>query len=232
MDYNHKNFRSEYYDTTLFPGPRAGEEAPDFTVYSMEGKTVRLSDFKGKWLVIETGAKTCPMYARNVPAGNALATQFPDIDFVVIYVREPHPGGNVTAHSSFEQKINNAKSLKSFLTENRRILVDNLEGAMHQKYGAMPNCIYVINPQGIVVFRSDWCVPEKLSDVLNDREKYHSQEHYMVDELGPPPPLLALKILYNAGWSALFDFFRAIPKLKKSHDVADDYYRKNGKLRR
>ena len=28
---------------------------------------VKISDFKGKWLVLETGSATCSMYTKNIP---------------------------------------------------------------------------------------------------------------------------------------------------------------------
>lgn len=39
---------------------RAGDAAPDFTARNLDGKTVQLSDFKGRRLLIEMGTTWCP----------------------------------------------------------------------------------------------------------------------------------------------------------------------------
>ena len=92
MSYNLNRFSVDDYDWVRFDGPRAGEQAIDFTLHDTAGQTVSLADYKGKWLVLEMGAVSCGMYARNIKPNNALAKEYPDVEFLVVYVREPHPG--------------------------------------------------------------------------------------------------------------------------------------------
>jgi len=67
MIYNRPRFTVMQYDWDVFKGPRAGEAAIDFPFTDLAGNAVKLSDFRGKWLVIETGSATCSMYTKNIP---------------------------------------------------------------------------------------------------------------------------------------------------------------------
>ena len=65
--YNYSRFKMTNYELGYFPGPKAGENVSyDYTLTDLNGKEVKLSDYKGKWLVIESGSRTCPMYVKNV----------------------------------------------------------------------------------------------------------------------------------------------------------------------
>ena len=92
------------YDLGKFPGPKAGEPAVDFTLSTPDGKEVKLEDYKGKWVVIETGSITCSMYVKNVGGFAKLRQKYPDVEFLLVYVREAHPGSRLGAHISDKQK--------------------------------------------------------------------------------------------------------------------------------
>jgi len=51
----------------------SGNEAPDFELELSNGKTVRLSDFKGKAVLLHFWATWCPPCRRELPEMNALA---------------------------------------------------------------------------------------------------------------------------------------------------------------
>ena len=89
------------------------EESNDL-LYSFEfedvnGKVHKLSDYKGKWLIIESGSLTCPMYVKNVRPFDKLKGKYPDIEWLVIYVREAHPGEKSRQAQTMEEKIGYAK---------------------------------------------------------------------------------------------------------------------------
>lgn len=138
MIYNAPRFTVKQYDWDLFKGPRAGEEAQDFTLTTLDGKTVSLSDFRGKWLVIETGSATCSMYTKNIPGMQKLRDDFPDVEFIIVYVREAHPGERLSQHASFEEKKKAATLLAPRYGEDRPVYIDSYEGDMHKSYGACP----------------------------------------------------------------------------------------------
>ena len=100
--YNYKFFDSSVYglDPFVNVAPRVGECAKDFTALGLDGKPIKLSDFKGKRIILETGSLTCPMFGGNIEGMNRLAEQFTDKNtvFLMLYVREAHPGGKIHAH--------------------------------------------------------------------------------------------------------------------------------------
>ena len=60
--YNYNTFDAGLYTLDAFIGPKVGEKAVDFTAGTLDGRTVKLSDFFGKPIILETGSFTCPQY--------------------------------------------------------------------------------------------------------------------------------------------------------------------------
>lgn len=52
-----------------------GKLAPDFTLTDIEGKTHKLSDYKGKTVVLEWVNPECPIVVKHYESGNMPATQ-------------------------------------------------------------------------------------------------------------------------------------------------------------
>jgi hypothetical protein len=91
--YNNKRFKPSEYNFDMFVGPRAGEPLKNFSLTDLStGNEVKLSDFSGKWIVIETASSTCSMYTKNIPDMKDIAVVNDDVEFIVVYVREAHPG--------------------------------------------------------------------------------------------------------------------------------------------
>lgn len=63
---------------TLLAGAQAatvGQPAPDFTLQDVNGKTVRLSDFRGRHVVLEWNNPGCPFVRKHYDSGNMQALQ-------------------------------------------------------------------------------------------------------------------------------------------------------------
>lgn len=54
---------------------KVGEAAPDFTVASDSGKPVKLSDYKGKYVVLEWTNEGCPFVQKHYSKGNMQSLQ-------------------------------------------------------------------------------------------------------------------------------------------------------------
>ncbi len=225
MSYNLERFQLSDYDLTRFPGPKAGEMAPDFELTSLDGGPLKISSFKGRWLVIETASTSCMMYARNVDKIGLLRKKYPDVEWLLAYVREAHPGGRRPAHTSVGQKLALAKSLQTDFGETRQVAIDTLEGDMHRAYGSLPNMAYVLNPDGKIVYRCDWLSVPELERVLYQRPDTECNQHTLTDDLVYPSVWLTGKILWRSGFAAIWDFLRAVPKLLPAHREADKHYR-------
>ena len=152
------------------PALHVGMVAPDFAVTDLEGKTLRLSDYKGrKHVVFEFGCITAPVFVNDIPTLNKLHAQFQDHDIqvLIIYAREAHPGDRYSAHTSFEQKVSYARDLQRLEQIQCPVLVDSLEGDAHHLYGLRPSPVYVVNTDGLIVYKASWLFPEELELLLH-----------------------------------------------------------------
>lgn len=230
--YRNPRFKVKDYDWDVFVGPAAGEPAIDFTVTDFDGKEVKLADFRGQWVVLETGSATCSQYSKNIGRMDQLAHEFPDVEFLLIYVREAHPGERLHQHDNAAEKARAARILPAKYGEKRRILIDSIDGDMHRSYGAMPNLVYIINPQGIVHYRCDWTLIEGVRNALNDRTRVHTDEHASLKKISASRGVkVAVKTMWTGGFLALWDFIVATPALYRRHQMVDKYYDEHGKFK-
>lgn len=214
MDYNYERYKMSNYDLSRFDGPAAGEELIDFKLTKLDGTEVSLLDYKGKWLVLETGSLTCPMFVKNIDPLREVKAKHPDVEFLVIYVREAHPGSRRGPSGDMAEKIALAKEMKESFGEHREILVDSVDGAMHQAYGAMPNMVYIVNPDGKVIYRCDWSFAKRIDKVLQDRASLHTEEHVRI--VGAAP-WITVPVCLKGGWDALWDLAKAMPFIAWAH---------------
>lgn len=233
MIYNNPRFKVKHYNFDEFIGPAAGEKAKDATFTDLDtGEELKISDYAGKWLVLETGSSTCSMYTKNIPDMERLVKKFPDVEFVLVYVREAHPGERLGPHKTMDEKRSAAALLKPRYGEHRRILVDNLEGDFHRAYGAMPNVVYVIRPDSTIHYRCNWAAPHLLEETLEDRDNLHTMENAPMLELrATRKKYNMIRTMWTGGIIALWDFVKGAPHVVAKHKMIDDYYNKNGRFR-
>ncbi|HRE79825.1 MAG TPA: redoxin domain-containing protein [Opitutaceae bacterium] len=67
-------------------GPKVGEMAPDFTVFDAAGKPVKLSDFRGKVVLVDIWATWCGPCVASMPHNSELATKHAKDDLVILAV--------------------------------------------------------------------------------------------------------------------------------------------------
>ena len=215
-DYNYKHFDPKDYNFTIFEGPKAGEMFIDFQALTLDGKKVSLSDYLDKPIVLDTGSITCPIYANTQRSMNQLQKRYPDVHFLLLYVREAHPGGKTKSISTMQEKIDHAKLIHKYYNEHREILIDDVEGTAHKLYGSMPNMTYVIGTNGIVKFRANWTNIDALNTVLEniDTDSIEKKDYY---DLVKPAPWIAIRTLLIGGTSALIEFLRGLPQLLRQH---------------
>ncbi len=58
--------------------PGLGEVAPDFALEDLEGRSVRLSELRGRPVVLEFGSYTCPIFDGWIPDMDWLAAEYPE----------------------------------------------------------------------------------------------------------------------------------------------------------
>jgi alkyl hydroperoxide reductase subunit AhpC len=204
--------------TDKIGGPRPGDSAPDFEGRTLEGDRVRLSDYNGeKNVVLTFGSATCPFTAGSIGGINDLFEEYNDenTQFLFVYVREAHPGERLTYHRSIQDKIRAAETFREDEQIDMPIIVDNVDGSIHKKYGKLPNPTYIIDKSGRVAFRSLWTRPGSIDDALEellDRQQERGADHAVVNggEDATMPSTYALLHSYRAlergGNKAIQDF--------------------------
>jgi len=126
-----------------------GQPAPDFTLKDTSGKTVRLSDFKGKHVVLEWTNPGCPFVRKHYDSGNMPATQKDATGKGVVWLSI-----NSTEKASSDY-LEPAK-LMAWKQERKSaptaVLMDE-EGTVGKSYGARTTPhMYIVNPQGMLVY--------------------------------------------------------------------------------
>lgn len=196
--YNYDAFRKEYlvrdFEEHKIAGPEAGDAAPDFELRSIDGERFRLEDFRGEQNVVLTfGSATCPLTAGSIGALDELAEDYGDeVKFLFVYVREAHPGERLPAHESMADKERAAEIFRSAEEVKMPILVDDLRGSVHRKYGKLPNPTFLIDKSGRIAYRQAATRPgalEEAIDELLERQESRGVEHAIVgggEELSMP----------------------------------------------
>lgn len=110
------------FAATAFAAPQVGAAAPDFQVVGSDGKTHRLSDFKGKPVVLEWTNHECPFVVKHYATGNMQKTQAlaaeKDAVWLTVISSAPSKQGHVSAEKANELTVSrNATPLTVLLDE-------------------------------------------------------------------------------------------------------------------
>jgi len=191
------NYRYTKFTTSLlfrdlrFPGSAAapGEQVPAFELLTTSGERLTNSDvFGNKPVLFVFGSMTCPMTASSAPSVQDLYEEFGDrVDFVMLYVREAHPGENYAQAETIEDKIESARALQEFYGIDWTVAADTVDGDLHRALDPKPNAAYLANSDGEILFRSLWAADygalrDALDDAANGRALRKSQSNKL---LGP-----------------------------------------------
>lgn len=209
--YNYDSFSTGDYDFDSAAGPEVGQKAPDFELETADGAKRRLLDFEGDYLVLELGSITCPLFLTRQESMEDIVRDFPQVSFAILYVREAHPGAEIPAHKSIEDKKACASLLNTELDDPRTVLIDGLEGAAHLAYGSMPNAVFIIDKMGVVRFKAEWNNPSATRKALNAVLQGKSAK--IKSYFKPAKPSIVLSTARRAGKGSGSDFFRGLPIL-------------------
>src|SRR5881227_1663307 len=129
--------------------PPVGSAAPDFSAPDANGKTQSLSQYKGKYVVLEWFNPECPFVKKHYGSGNMqkLQDQYTSKGVVWLTIDSNAPGteGNITPEQAH-------KIAESWKTRQTALLLDP-EGKAGRAYGAKntPDMV-IINPEGKIVY--------------------------------------------------------------------------------
>ncbi|MDZ7637705.1 MAG: thioredoxin family protein [Bryobacterales bacterium] len=128
---------------------KVGAMAPDFSVIDMNGKSHKLSDFAGKYVVLEWLNYGCPFVGKHYGSGNmqALQKEWTGKGVVWLSVISSAPGQQ--GHSNAEKAKADYKAKGSQATT---VILDET-GTLGKAYGAATTPhMYVIDPKGKLIY--------------------------------------------------------------------------------
>jgi len=128
---------------------QVGTAAPDFRATGANGRVFRLSDFRGRTVVLEWSNPECPTVRKHYDSGNMQNTQAEAAAAGVIWL---------TINSSAEGKQGHmtpaeATAFAAGQQSRRTAYLLDSEGAVGRRYGATATPhMFVINPAGTLVY--------------------------------------------------------------------------------
>jgi peroxiredoxin len=134
---------------TAVAAPQVGQPAPEFTLTDSNGQSHNLSDFKGKFVVLEWLNHGCPFVKKHYDGGNmqGLQKEYTGKDVVWLSIVSSAPGKQ--GHMGPEETNKTKEEKGSAATA---ILIDE-DGTVGKLYDAKVTPeLYVINPEGTLVY--------------------------------------------------------------------------------
>jgi len=154
-----------------------GQAAPDFTLTDTEGKTHKLSDLRGKYVVLEWINYDCPFVVKHYKSGNmqSLQKKYTEQDVVWFSVCSSAPGKQ--GHFPID-KIKSMKKEKE--TAYSAYLIDE-SGDVGRAYEAKTTPhMYIINPEGVLIYAGG--IDDKPSTDLKDVKTANNFVSTMLDD--------------------------------------------------
>ena len=221
--YNYEHFTHDLLkEFKKAGGPEPGDVAPDFTLRSLDGDKLSLSDFEEhKNVVLIFGSSTSPTTHATIRHLNELYEKYrgDEVEFLFVYVREAHPGEDIPAHESMEDKFRAAQFFRDEEDLKMPMLVDDLRGSVHRKYDKLPSSSYLIDKSGRVAYRCLWTKPDLLEGAIAELLEFQhrtGKDHSVVaggeDRRMPKtfPLLYTYRALKRGGREAITDVEEAM----------------------
>lgn len=156
-------FTAALLTAPAFAAARVGEAAPDFSGVGSDGKSYRLSQYKGKFVVLEWHNQGCPYTDKHYESGNMQRLQkewtSKGVAWFTVISSAPGSQGYVTAGEE-----------NSYLARMKAVPTAALldpSGQIGHLYGAKTTPhMFVINPQGFLIY--DGAIDDRPTTDLSD----------------------------------------------------------------
>ena len=150
----------------LCTSPRA---APDFTISDTSGKAVKLSDYRGKFVVLEWTNPECPFVRKHYSSGNMQALQKDwgarDVAWLTI-------NSTNASHSEFKSPRQMSDWVKTHGASPLATLLDSTSDT-GRAYGARTTPhMFVVDPAGKVIYAG--AIDDKRSATTADAKTAHN----------------------------------------------------------
>jgi len=147
----------------------AGAAAPGFTITDTAGKSVRLADYKGKYVVLEWTNPECPFVRKHYSSGNmqSLQKEWGGRDVVWLAINSTNAG-----HSEFKSAREMSDWMQAQGAAPVATLLDSTS-ATGRSYGAKTTPhMFVVGPSGQVIYAG--AIDDKRSANPADAKSAHN----------------------------------------------------------
>lgn len=145
-----------------FASPAAMAETVDFSLQDMQGKTHKLSDYRGKWVVVNYWATWCPPCLDEIPE--------------LVEFHETNKDTRAVVLGLDVEKVDRAK-LEEFVENNfinYPVFPDVTREAMLGPIMGMPTT-YLVSPEGEVVARHTGAITKDMLNSFIERKSANKQ---------------------------------------------------------
>ncbi len=126
-----------------------GQPAPEFSLMDISGKAQKLSDYRGKYVVLEWFNSECPFVQKHYESGNmqALQARYTQKGVVWLGINSTSPN-----HSNYRDATRSQAILKQWKSAPTAFVLDP-DGKVGMQYGARTTPhMYVIDPKGMLAY--------------------------------------------------------------------------------
>lgn len=142
-----------------------GKTAPAFSLKDSNGKTQSLSDFEGKYVVLEWTNVDCPFVRKHYESGNMQELQKKYTDKDVVWLRICSSGPGNQGYYSGDQINERSKKEKA----HQSAYLADADGTVGRQYGAKTTPhMFVIDKEGILIYAG--AIDDKPSTKTGDIE--------------------------------------------------------------
>lgn len=156
--------------------PAVGQLAPDFVARDTQGQSHKLSDFQGKYVVLEWTNPGCPFVRKHYDSGNMPATQKTAVAQGAVWLA-------IDSTERASTDYLNPPALDAWMKAHRAapsaVLMDE-DGAIGRAYGARTTPhVFIIDPAGMLVYAGG------IDSIASSRvEDIRSATNYVSQALG------------------------------------------------
>jgi len=143
-------FLTLIFSAPVFAAVENGKPAPDFSLSDVDGNTRSLSEFKGKFVVLEWVNHDCPFVKKHYDQGHMQALQAKYADQGVTWLQ-------VASSAAGKQGNYSPEEWKSLIAEKKSAATATLldaDGQVGKLYGAQTTPhMYIVNPDGNLIYQ-------------------------------------------------------------------------------
>jgi len=162
-----------------FGNPQIGKPAPDFSAKDIDGKIVKLSDFKGRIVVIEAHEAACPWTQVEYQSGAMQKVQRQlasnDVAWLIL---------NQGIQSQVQKRQTVAEAKKEIADQKMTVanwIIDDAAQSVSKRYGVRVSPqMFVIDTNGVLAYTG---APDDARTLAQDRMTSHNYVRQAVTEL-------------------------------------------------